>query len=262
MILLPWWEKDLRYAYVFKEEGSNDARSQHGKTPMPLQLPLSLTWPDQTTFENFYSENNAPVLTYLQQMVQGKGEKYIYLHGPTGAGLSHLLYAACHAMQDRGEAAAYLPFKKENLLPEVLDGMENLSLLCCDDVERIAGNKAWEEALFHYYNRAQISGTCLLIASHIPPTQIAWGLPDLGSRLASGVVFSVQALSDSQKIQALQYRAQKRGFDLPDDTANYLLNHCSRDMHALFAILEKLDRFSLAMQRRITIFFVKQVLGL
>lgn len=232
------------------------------KNPMTLQLPLSLTWPDQTTFENFHSENNAPILAYLQEMVQGNGEKYIYLHGPNGAGLSHLLYAACHAMQERGQAAAYLPLRRADLLPQVLEGMENLSLLCCDDLEFVAGNKEWEEALFHCYNRAQASGTCLLMAGHTPPTQIVWNLPDLGSRLAAGIVFALQPLSDSQKIQALQHRAQKRGFDLPDETGNYLLNHCSRDMHALFATLEKLDRFSLAMQRRVTIPFVKQVLGL
>lgn len=229
---------------------------------MALQLPLSLTWPDQTTFENFYSENNAPVLAYLREMVQGKGEKNIYLHGSGGVGLSHLLYAACRVTQERSLAAAYLPLSRANLSPQVLEGMENLSLLCCDDLEFIAGNKEWEEALFHCYNRAQTSGTCLLMAGHIPPTQIAWGLPDLGSRLAAGVVFAVQPLSDSQKIQALQYRAQKRGFDLPDETGNYLLSHCSRDMHALFTILEKLDHLSMAMQRRLTIPFVKQVLGL
>lgn len=227
---------------------------------MVMQLPLCLAWPDSATFDNFCQGNNAAVLACLQEMVQGSGEKYIYLHGASGVGLSHLLYATSHAAQEHGKTAAYLPLKKRVLSPLALEGMENLSLLCWDDIEAVAGDREWEEALFHCYNRVQMAGTCLLIAGHAPPTQIAWSLPDLGSRLAGGVVFTVQPLSDTQKIQTLQNRAKRRGFDLSDDVGNYLLRHCRRDMHALFGALEKLDHFSLSKQRRLTIPFVKQVL--
>ena len=102
----------------------------------------------------------------------------------------------------------------------------------------------------------------MLVASHTPPAQIAWQLPDLGSRLTSGLIFAIQELLDTEKIAALQYRARKRALDLPQEVGQYLLSHYPRSMHDLFTALDRLDRYSLAEQRRLTIPFVKKVLSI
>ena len=70
----------------------------------------------------------------------------------------------------------------------------------------------------------------------------------------------LQALDDSQRLQALQLRAKGRGFDLPDDTGQFLMRRVARDMTALFNLLDKLDEASLSAQRRLTIPFVKTIL--
>jgi DnaA family protein len=227
---------------------------------MTLQLPLPLTWPDQATFDNFYAEENAAACAFLQKMVQNSTHAVVYLQGISGVGLSHLLYASCHLLQQKGETAAYFSLKNAQLFPEMLEGMEQVSLLCCDDIEQIAGQRQWEEALFHCYNRVQTSGTRLLLAGHAPLATMGWGLADLQSRFMASTVFTVQPLVDAQKVRALQYRAKQRGLILSDEVGNYLLKHCPRDMHALFALLEKLDHFSLSTQRRLTIPFVREVL--
>lgn len=229
---------------------------------MARQLPLLLTWPDSATFDNFYQEGNTHVLACLQEMVQKKAQKHIYLQGLNGVGLSHLLYATCHAVQQQEGTAAYFSLKNGLLLPEMLEGIEDVSLLCWDDLECVAGNQVWEEALFHCYNRAQAAGALLLMASHVASSQIAWELADLKSRLAASTIFTVQPLSDAQKICALQYRAKRRGLELSDEVGNYLLKRCPRNMHALFEMLDELDHFSLAAQRRLTVPFVKEVLGI
>lgn len=227
---------------------------------MTLQLPLPLHWPDQATFDNFYVGDNAVALNAVQQLVSSKAAfSCVYIHGAQGAGLSHVLYAACHAAHQVGSTASYLPLQKTPS-PQLLEGLEQLSLVCWDDVDAVAGQRAWEEALFHSYNRMQATGTRLLVAAHAPPGQIAWSLPDLGSRLAASTVFAIKPLSDEDKLAALQQRAKRRGLELADEVGLYLLHHGPRDTHALFASLEKLDQFSLATQRRLTIPFVKQVL--
>ena len=78
------------------------------------------------------------------------------------------------------------------------------------------------------------------------------------SRLA---VFQVQPLDEQQRVAALQLRAQHRGLELPDDTAAYLLKRSRRDMASLYALLDKLDLEALRAQRRLTIPFVRDVLG-
>ena len=228
------------------------------------QLTLPLAWPDQATFENFLvSKNNSTLFACLQNFIQNVGEKYIYLYGTGGVGVSHLLYAACHAIQAGAGTAMYIPLKKTGLSPHLLDGLEDLTLICWDDVESICDESStgWQEALFHCYNRAQTTNVRLLVAGHAPPHQIKWQLPDLGSRLSSGAVFAVHELSDAEKITALQLGAKKRGLALSNEVGVYLLKYYPRDMHHLFDALDQLDQSSLVAQRRLTIPFVKEILG-
>ncbi len=226
-----------------------------------MQLPLALKWDDATTFDSFYTGDNAQVVDYLKGLVQGLTERHVYLHGEKGVGLTHLLRACCQVLNREGVATAYLPLAQADFPPSILEGLESLALICLDDIDAIVANPGWEEALFHCYNRLLSSNSRLVVASRAPPMQHAWGLPDLASRLAASVVFQVKPLADQQKITALQLRANARGLGLSPEIGNYLLSHYSRDMHALFVALEKLDRASFIDQRRLTIPFVKKVLG-
>jgi DnaA family protein len=86
-------------------------------------------------------------------------------------------------------------------------------------------------------------------------------LPDLKSRLGWGPVFQLATLSDRDKQAALQMRARRRGLELGNEVAEYLLRRCPRDMDSLFSLLNQLDRASLVAQRRLTIPFVRELLG-
>jgi len=85
-------------------------------------------------------------------------------------------------------------------------------------------------------------------------------LRDLASRLAGGLVLTLQALTEPEQISALQLRAKLRGFDLPDETAAYMLRRLPRDMTSLYKRLDELDEASLVAQRRLTIPFVRGVI--
>jgi len=232
------------------------------------QLPLSLNWSDQATFSNFQIANNRLVVAQLQQFLNTDAATAtnrpvcFCLQGEHGTGLSHLLYAACHYIHQQGKSAVYLPLQPDAAKLALLEGVEQLTLVCWDNVETVAGDARWEEALFHSYNRIQASKGRLLIASHTPIAQAGWRLPDLASRLLAGNVFTVVPLGDEEKLKALQKRAQLRGLHLSSEVGGYLLQHVSRDMPALLAYLDRLDTASLASQRRLTIPFIKQVLEL
>ena len=189
-----------------------------------------------------------------------KPSENFFIYGQEGVGLTHLLQASCHAVNQSGKTAAYLPLSNPEITPAILEDLEKLSLICLDDVQSVIGDKQWEEALFHCYNRLQLSGVHLLIASHISPNQLPFILPDLKSRFLASLLFLVEPLADAQKIAALQHRAKNRGMNLPKEVGQYLLSRSPRDMHALFAILEQLDKASLVEQRRLTIPFVRSVL--
>lgn len=220
---------------------------------MAVQLPLGIALADGATFDNYLPGENAAAVA----SVRGAAEAFVYLWGARGTGRTHLLQAACHAAV--GDAAAYLPLAQHrDLSPELLEGLEHTALVCLDDIDAIVGIEPWELGLFHLYNRLRESGTRLLVAADRAPAALALRLPDLTSRLGWGPVFQLHALTDTDKLAALQLRARGRGLELPDDVGHYLLRRCPRDMHSLFHVLDVLDRAALAAQRRLTIPFVRE----
>lgn len=225
-------------------------------TPHP-QLPLRIGLRDSATFANFYPGTNAGASHVLQQ---GE-EPFIYLWGASGCGKSHLLQAACHAAGEQGVLAIYLPLDEQGMAPSMLEGLESMGLVCLDNLQAVAGDSAWEIALFHLYNRLRECGNRLLAAGNGAPGSLGLGLPDLVSRLGWGPVFQLQSLDDAGKAEALRLRAANRGMQMPTEVATYLLQRAPRDMHALFDLLERLDEGSLAAQRKLTIPFVRQLLA-
>lgn len=225
-----------------------------------LALPLGLR--DDATFDNYFPATNAHCVTALNAASAGQGYPYIYLWGQLGAGRSHLLQAACHLAAQKNRTSVYLPLNMPGLAPQILHDLEHIQLVCIDDIEAIAKNKLWEEALFYLYNRIRDTGQTLLIAGAHPPQRLGLELPDLVSRLAWGVVFQLQVLSDEDKLAALMMRAKLRGLVLSDEVGQFLLRRCPRNMTQLFSILDTLDAASLQAQRKLTIPFVKSVLQL
>jgi DnaA family protein len=71
---------------------------------------------------------------------------------------------------------------------------------------------------------------------------------------------TLQPLEEPEQIAALQLRAQLRGLELPDETAQFMLRRLPRDMAHLYDFLDQLDQASLIAQRRLTVPFVKEVL--
>lgn len=215
------------------------------------QLPLQIKLNDAATFANFYAGDNAGIVTLLQQA----REPYIYIWSAEAAGKTHLLQALCHAHQQ----AIYLPLKEHAQLdPAMLDGLEQFNIICLDDIQAIAGMSQWEKGVFNLYNRVREVNSHLCVTARAPARQLNISLPDLVSRLNWGPVFQLLALNDVQKKAALQMRASRRGFEMSEEVANYLINHYPRDMHSLFAILDKLDDATLQAKRKLTVPFIKQ----
>jgi DnaA family protein len=161
-----------------------------------------------------------------------------------------------------GGAPIYVPLSRlEQLAPAMLEGLEDLDLVCIDDVGKITGQAEWEQALFHLYNRARDGELRLVLAADSAPANLALDLPDLQSRLQSGVVFQLHELTDSERSQLLKERAGRLGIELPDAVVNYVLQRHSRSTGALVSLLQELDSQSLALKRRITVPLVKEVMG-
>lgn len=231
------------------------------KTGLMRQLTLSVSLKDDATFANYFSRQNAELVTELKRASAGEGQRTIYFYGAGGLGRTHLSQACCHYANQFGLPSIYLPFASLlSYSPEVLEGLEKLALVCVDDFHVIAGQRPWEEAFLYFYNRLLDAGGRLIITAKTTPKSLGLVLADVASRLTAGVVYQLQPLSDDEKLETLIKRAELRGLLLSEEVARFILTHCPRHMTTLFAALEALDKESLASKRRPTIPFVKEVL--
>lgn len=226
------------------------------------QIPFSFGLQEAFSFNNFSVGSNQAVVQQLQHQLSGDGEPLLYLWGVDGVGCSHLLQAACHLATQQGFTAMYLPMSEIRTLdPIMLQGVEDVDLICIDDLQAIAGFGDWEEALFHLFNRVLQQSTRLLIGAINPPRNVGLELPDLVSRFSSCAVFQVNTLEDDDKLILLQERASQKGIELSQEAAQYVLNRSQRNTGALLQILDNLDQSSLAASRKLTIPFIKESLN-
>ena len=224
------------------------------------QLPLGVGLDDDSQFENFFvSDINQPLLNAL---TADEGEPFLYIWANGSPRLSHLLQASCNKASAEGRGTIYVPLTdRAQFAPQIFEGAEFLSLVCIDDIENIAGDVEWEAALFTAFNEMRQAGTQLIITAHMAAQQLAIQLPDLHSRLQSGLLFQLNELSDEDKLSALQLRAKQRGFDLPAAVGEFILLRADRNLSALMQILNELDHSSMQQQRKLTVPLVKSTLG-
>lgn len=211
------------------------------------QLPLAIPVPSEPTLGNFVAGSNAELLARLRDAVEGRAvEAVIYLWGEPGCGRSHLLRAAAHAAADGLYVAS-----------DGAHAQAQARLIAADDVELL--DDARQVGLFNLINRARESGGTVVAAGGAPPARLALR-EDLKSRLGWGLVYHVRPLSDAEKALHLRAEAQRRGLRLSDEVVWYLLSHLPRDLPSLNAVLERLDQFSLARRRHVTLPLVREAL--
>ncbi|MFL0809986.1 MAG: DnaA regulatory inactivator Hda [Agarilytica sp.] len=231
----------------------------------PMQLSLGVTLKDDATFDNFYCADDKAnlVVNGLKAQATGKDLFSHVIWGAPGCGLTHLLQAACHYAHQNKMSVQYLPVREIRgyAAEDICEGLEATQLVCLDGLELICGNPSWETSLFHLFNQLRDRGHSLLMSTHSSPSELDIQLADLKSRILGSVVYQVQNLDDLGKQEALIMRASARGLHMSEDIAKYIMQRSSRNMNDLFMLLNRLDECSLQQQRRLTIPFVKEVLG-
>lgn len=228
------------------------------------QMPLPLQLEAGATFKNYVAEDNAAAVHFLAQLMQQNSELQAYLWSREPRGKSHLLQALCHAAASRGERASYLALGElQTAGPELLQGLEQLPLVCIDDVDCVVAQRGWAEALFHLINRCRSQGCRLVFAARLAPGALPQTLADLTSRLQWGPIFHLKPLTDRGLYRLVEQRAHDHGLTLNHDAIQFLLARLQRNPQHLVEVIKRLDQETLAQQRsKITIPFMKRVLSL
>jgi DnaA family protein len=166
----------------------------------------------------------------------------LYLWGPAGCGKTHLLRVLAHAQQLAGARVGW--FDAADALPWTL--APDWSLVVIDRCEAL--DPAAQHAAFTLFVEAAGLGVQVAAAGRLPPVDLPLR-DDLRTRLGWGHVFALQALSEPETRAALRREADRRGIFL------------SGDMASLVRLLDRLDHYSLARSRAITVPLLRTMLA-
>lgn len=225
------------------------------------QLPLPISLSPRATFNNFIAGLNLQAVTSLRELPASPSEIQVLIWGDGARGKTHLLQAVCHLLADTDKNAVYIPLKQlHDSDPRLLHGLEQLDMVCIDDIQLVTGEQEWSLELFNLINRCRETRTPLVMSSSQRPQELEFSLPDLSSRLLWGPVFHLKLLKDADLLETISQRARQLGIVIPHEAASYLLKHCRRDIGALLKIVDQLDQETLIQKRKVTLPLVRSVI--
>jgi len=226
------------------------------------QIVIPVSAADELTFADFCMAQNQGLVKQLMEMVQGRGtNQVLFMWGQSGSGKTHLLNACCDLAKSTNHPFVFV--SADNMQAELITASDvaDGTVFCVDNLEHIAGKADAAVALLSWYEQTLSGKGCMIVAASKPLEKIALGIADLTSRLSAGGSYYIEPMDESDRRMALKLRAHQRGFELGDSVLDYIMSRFERDTASLFSILDRIDSASLSHHRKVTIPFVRQLLG-
>lgn len=161
----------------------------------------------------------------------------LVVHGPPGCGKSHLI--AVWAKRARARLAVLA----DGELPDLSTATGKP--LAVDGLDRIAGDRTREEALFHIYNGAT-PVTGLMLTSRVPPGRLDFALPDLASRVRGAPTARIAEPDDTLLIAIMAKQFQDRQVMVDEGVLDYLLQRMVRSFEEARTLVAALDNAAMA----------------
>lgn len=216
------------------------------------QIPLAIGPEPLATFESYLPGPNEAALLHLNSLRAGAAP--VYLWGPSGTGKTHLLQALAGRCQAAGQTVGWF----DPATPGPWHWQPEWALVALDGCEGLDAGQ--QHQAFALFVEATGTGVPWAAAGRLPPVDLPMRA-DLATRLAWGHVFALQPLGEAESRAVLRRDADRRGIFLSDEVMDYLLSRFSRDLTHLGLLLARLDHYSLARGRRITVPLVRDMLA-
>ena len=222
----------------------------------PQQLTFPWNKPNKSTFDEFYfDKNNLAIKEILLS------EEDLFLYGVKQTGKSFLLQSACNHLALKEKPSLYVPIKEVKQYGSgFIESLDQLNLICIDDVDLISSDQEWEIALFNLINNCFSSNCRIIFCSTINPSNINFKLKDLISRLRKIDHVELMPVKEDKLPEAIKFIANLRSINLGDKEIKYLLTYSNRSMSSLLDAINKLDDLSMQLKRKITIPLIKEII--
>ena len=226
-----------------------------------MNKPKQLTFPwikqNIASFDDFYFD---PKNFGLKKNLLEENDD-LFLYGIKKSGKSFLLQSVCNFYASKNKSSLYIPTAEVMKYGiSFMDSLDNLDVICIDDIDLINSNKEWEIAIFNLINDCLISKCRLIFSSSFNPSSIKFDLKDLISRIKKIDHVELFPVSEDKLNDALIFICNLRSINLGEKEINYLVTHSKRNISDLIIIINKLDKTSMQLKRKITVPLIKEVI--
>ena len=226
-----------------------------------MNNPKQLTFPwikqNIASFDDFYFDPKNFELK--KNLLEGNDD--LFLYGIKKSGKSFLLQSVCNFYDSKNKSSLYIPISEvKKYGKSFMDSLDNLDVICIDDIDLINCDKEWEIAIFNLINDCLISKCRLIFSSAFNPSSIKFELKDLISRIKKMDHVELFPVSEDKLNDALNFICNLRSINLGKKEINYLVTYSKRNISDLVNIINKLDKTSMQLKRKITIPFIKEII--
>jgi DnaA family protein len=183
-----------------------------------LSLPVLLN--SKMRLNNFIGAKNSQIVTFINTLFNDNHSNVMVISGNKSSGKTHLLQGCTFAAMDKQLSAVYVDIKEE-LPKDFLAQLSENDWVCIDNIED--ASNAQQQELFDLYNQIKHTQTKLIISAHNLPTELTL-LKDLKTRLSLAVNFTLENLTDEQKIAILQSKMTDKNISINIKIYSYLFN--------------------------------------
>lgn len=230
----------------------------HTETPTYSATPISAALNVKYTFDNFIvGSSNELAHAACQAIAKDPGHKYnpLFIYGDAGLGKTHLIQAVGNEIRQERPESMVVYVTCEQFVKEFLEHVRykkkeafgikyrKADVLIVDDIQFIAGKERTEEEFFHTFNSLHQANKQIILSSDQPPKSISTLEDRLRSRFEWGMTVDIQPPDFETRCAILQTKAAVHGFNLPEDTTEYLATHIQQNIRELEGSLNQLVAF-------------------
>ena len=212
------------------------AQSTSHAEQLPLDLPLQSA---QARDDLLVGQSNTTAVNWIDAWPEWPGPLKI-LAGPVGCGKTHI----ANVWAERSGAAIIAPSTDPDMPPP-----EDARAILVENMVQGAFNESW---LFHLFNAVRQQGGSLLLTSRRWPGDWGVALPDLRSRLKTAHLLEISEPDDVLLRGVLAKLFADRQVMVSPQVVDYIALRMERSLNAAAAIVDELDRLSMANKRAVT----------
>lgn len=208
------------------------------------------------TFENFVVGNSnrfahAQALSVAEH--PAKDVNPLFIHGPSGLGKTHLLYAITNRLLTNYPDYKVVYVKGEEFTNQMIDSISKgltaefrekyreADVLLIDDIQFIAGKASTQEEFFHTFNHLYENGKQIILVSDLPPRDIQRLEERLRTRFEGGVMADINPPDFELRAAIVKKKVQKLGIEFPEEVVNYIAENLTDNVRQLEGAVKRIS---------------------